>query len=149
MTYLYLVALVYGLFMGNFLSTAYYRLPKNIPINGLSTKHGRKPHCSACGHELKMYEYFPLTSWIATRFKCNYCGAPITKEYFVLEIGMMIVGVISLKLHQTFDIRFVLTLPVYALYFLNVMLYIKHRKFFTKLVYFTIFTTALIYLLIW
>ncbi len=126
------IAAVFGLVLGNYTTTVYHRLPLKKPINGISKVYGIKPHCSNCNYELKVYEYYPVLSWISTGFKCNYCGIAIDKMYFALELGGML---ISLAYYQYFKLNesyiFSTCLTVSA--FLIVVLFIKHRKLYFSL----------------
>jgi prepilin signal peptidase PulO-like enzyme (type II secretory pathway) len=84
------VAAIFGLLFGNYLTTIYSRIKQKKPVNGI-LKNGLPPHCDSCNHALRYYEYFPVLSWYYTRFQCNYCGVKITPVYFMLEaLGLMI-----------------------------------------------------------
>ncbi len=128
---LIIIAIIYGALLGNYLTSAYHRIPAGKPINGLSREKGIKPHCSVCNHELKYYEYFPILSWIFTRQRCNYCGAPVDKIYTMLEVGMIVV---SLSLFAVFgmSLSYVLLTLFIATLVLFAVLYIKYRKFYFK-----------------
>ena len=59
-----------------------------MPVSGYGGLTGEVPHCSVCKHPLRFYEYFPIFSFISTkfRFRCNYCGVKINPLYTILEI---------------------------------------------------------------
>jgi leader peptidase (prepilin peptidase)/N-methyltransferase len=142
---LYILAGLYGLIIGNYLTSAYFRIPRNIPINGFN-KIGKKPHCSVCGHKLKFYEYFPLLNWFSTRFKCNYCHAPIDPSYMIIEI---LLTIISLGLYLFLGMT-----PIYSIavlfcgtLVLNLAFLFKHKKFFTKSVIWAVFLGLVILLM--
>lgn len=61
---------------------------------------------------------------------------------------MTTIALLAFYLRPILDIQFVLTLPVYSLFFLNVMLYLKHKRLYGKLVNFTILTSVLVYLIV-
>jgi D-alanyl-D-alanine dipeptidase len=82
----YLVSVVFGLLLGNFATTVYYRLPRKIELLGFDSSINVPPMCSVCGARLRFYEYLPLLSWISTWGRCNYCSAKIDHNYFVLEV---------------------------------------------------------------
>jgi leader peptidase (prepilin peptidase)/N-methyltransferase len=88
---------IFGVLMGNYGTTLLFRIPRGIEICGVSKKRNTPPHCSECGHNLKFYEYFPILSWIFSRFKCNYCCAKINPQYFFLELSTGITSVIIYK----------------------------------------------------
>lgn len=141
--YLYLLTAIYGVLIGNYVTSAYFRIPNQIPINGLSATIGKKPHCSVCGHDLKFYEYFPVLSWIFSRFNCNYCNAPIDKNYFLIEFSLMIISLVALYFlgfnnHMLFSVLLIASL------ILNFTLYLKHKKIFSKAL-----GIALISVIIW
>jgi hypothetical protein len=77
----YISLFLFGVLIGNFTTTLFYRLPRNIMISGFNQKLTRPPFCSNCNHVLVFYEYLPILSWFSTRGKCNYCHAPINKSY--------------------------------------------------------------------
>jgi leader peptidase (prepilin peptidase) / N-methyltransferase len=144
---LYLIALIYGVIIGNYTTTAFYRIPHSIPINGLNEKIGKPPFCSQCGHKLKIYEYYPVLSWIFTRFKCNYCHKPVDLTYFVIELLVMITAIILYKLLDMTPI-FVFSVLFAASLVLNILLYQRFKKFYIKsllmLIFFTITITLTI-----
>ncbi|NDE19110.1 MAG: prepilin peptidase, partial [Alphaproteobacteria bacterium] len=88
----YISLFLFGVLIGNFTTTLFYRLPRNIMISGFNQKLTRPPFCSNCNHVLVFYEYLPILSWFSTRGKCNYCHAPINKSYIMLEI---LIGIIA------------------------------------------------------
>jgi prepilin signal peptidase PulO-like enzyme (type II secretory pathway) len=89
-----IVAILFGILMGNYTTTLLFRIPRGIEISGMNKNHTQPPCCSVCMHPLKFYEYLPILSWIFSRFKCNYCGAKINLHYFFLEIFGGIISVI-------------------------------------------------------
>lgn len=144
---LYIIAAIYGLLIGNYITTAYFRIPSNIPINGLD-KIGQPPHCSYCGHTLKLYEYLPVLSWIFTMFKCNYCNAKINTVYTLLEISVGVVSIIILNLigmNPLYGISVIVSSTI----ILNLALFLTNFKFYTKAIVtflISIFTMILILL---
>ncbi len=131
--YVFLISIViiYGALLGNYLTTAYHRIPLGKPINGMLGKKGMKPHCSKCGHKLKYYEYFPILSWIFTRQRCNYCKAPVDKVYTALEVGMVIVSLILFML-LGMNIEYTLLTLFSSTVLLFITLSFVHRKFYFK-----------------
>ena len=125
------IVIIYGALLGNYLTTAYHRVPLNKPINGVLGERGIKPHCSACNHALRYYEYFPILSWIFTRQRCNYCGIAVDKVYTMLEVGMIIISLL-LFLRFGMNTKYVLLTLFSATVLLFVTLYITHRKFYFK-----------------
>lgn len=126
-----LLTAIYGVLIGNYVTSAYFRIPLTLPINGILQKHGKKPHCSVCGHTLKFYEYFPVLSWIFSRFNCNYCNTAIDKNYFIIEISLMLLSLVCLGTIG-FNNHMIFVVLVIAALILNIFLFIKHKKFFQK-----------------
>lgn len=128
---LYFIAAIYGLIIGNYLTSAYFRIPRNIPLNGINRKIGKKPHCSICEHDLKFYEYFPPLNWVTTWFKCNYCKTPIDPTYMILEVSITIISIIIFRITQMTPI-FPIAVLLAASIVLNIVLLFKYKKFYLK-----------------
>jgi prepilin signal peptidase PulO-like enzyme (type II secretory pathway) len=129
--FLSIVAAIYGVLLGNYVSSAYHRIPKAKPLNGLNDVIGKKPHCSLCLHPLKFYEYLPVLSWVFSRFKCNYCGFKIPLMYTILEASMMILSVLAFFVFDI-NIDYALICLVIAAILLNLSLFITYSKFYAK-----------------
>lgn len=117
--------------LGNFMASAFYRIPNGKPLNGINNDVGRRPHCSSCGHDLKFYEYLPLLSWISTRLKCNYCGMKIPSIYTIQEVGMMLLSIVFVLLFGINMFYVFLTL-LCATVLLNVCLLVIYRTVYSK-----------------
>jgi leader peptidase (prepilin peptidase)/N-methyltransferase len=94
----FFIAGVFGLLVGNFITSFYYRLSNGLPITGQTSYGGVAPHCSSCSHILKFYEYLPLLSWLTTGGKCNYCGVLIDKTYYIMELSCAAIGILGCSL---------------------------------------------------
>ena len=138
-SYIFLVPIViiYGALLGNYLTTAYHRIPLGKPINGILGQKGIKPHCSVCDHELKYYEYFPILSWIFTRQRCNYCGVAVDKVYTMLEVLMIIISLLAFFL-MGMNIEYVLLTMFLSTVLLLATLYFTYRKFYFKSLVFVV-----------
>lgn len=101
MTTGYLFIFIFGILIGNFTTTIFYRLPRGIILYGFNRNTTQPPFCSKCKHVLKFYEYLPILSWVSTRGTCNYCHAPITLSYFYLEILGGLLAVICTLLYES------------------------------------------------
>ncbi len=123
----YIMLFLFGVLIGNFITTVFYRLPRNIMICGFDPKSTRPPFCSNCGHVLCFYEYLPILSWVSTLGKCNYCHIPITKLYIALELigGLLAVILYHLIGHkfEYFFIYFCFSILV----ILNIFIHLKHN----------------------
>jgi leader peptidase (prepilin peptidase)/N-methyltransferase len=141
-----LISALYGVLLGNYLTTAYHRIPLAKPINGISKNKGIKPHCATCKHGLKYWEYFPVLSWIFSKQQCNYCGAQVDKMYTMLEVSMMLISV-SLFILMGMNLQYVFITLFMATVLLLIALYISHHRFYFKSVCFVI-VSAVIYVVI-
>ena len=123
----YLIVFLFCTLIGNFTTTIFHRLPRNIMISGFDKKLTQPPFCSNCGHALRFYEYLPILSWFSTFGKCNYCHIAIIKSYIALEI---LIGLIAIILYYLFGQN----LEYFFIYFcfatlviLNIFIYLKHN----------------------
>lgn len=78
--------LVLGLALGSFLHVIASRYDPEQPLLGMRTLGGRS-HCSSCDATLRWYELIPLVSYAVQRGRCRSCGARLSLEYPVVEIG--------------------------------------------------------------
>lgn len=76
---LYCLIFLYGIVIGSFLNVCILRIPAGETIVT------ERSHCTKCSHVLHWYDLFPLFSWIALKGRCRYCGAPISKQYPIVE----------------------------------------------------------------
>jgi len=72
---LVVIAVVYGLLIGSFLSAWAWRL-----AHGESITTGRS-HCPHCSAQIRAYDNIPVVSWLLLRGKCRDCGEPISWRY--------------------------------------------------------------------
>lgn len=88
---LLLAAVVFGLVFGSFLNVCIVRLPNEDP----KARSLIKPpsSCPKCGREIVWYDNIPVVSWLALRGKCRWCGAPISKQYPLIEILVAVLWV--------------------------------------------------------
>ena len=85
--YICIVAFIFGACMGSFLNCAAYRV-----VRGESFLKG-KSRCPACGHDLGAKDLVPILSWIISKGRCRYCGAPVSARYPLTELAF---GMITL-----------------------------------------------------
>lgn len=76
-----LTAFLFGLLVGSFLNVCIYRLPRNESVVT------PRSHCLACGHLIAWYENIPLASYVALGARCRACRAPISPQYFLVELA--------------------------------------------------------------
>ena len=77
-----------GLIAGNYATSPIYRLPRNKPI------FAEDPYCGDCDHKLYPMDLFPVLSWLSTRGKCRYCGAPVPGVYTAVEAFVCVLFVV-------------------------------------------------------
>lgn len=83
------------LWLGNFLTSFYFRIPRNIPLNGKTNP----PMCSTCGVKLKYPDYGPLYYRIFRGKFCKVCNASIPSEYFFIELFTGVIGLLVFILY--------------------------------------------------
>lgn len=86
--YMTCVVALLGLVMGSFLNCVAWRT-----VQGESWVSGRS-HCDTCDHVLEPRDLIPVVSWLSTRGRCRYCGAPISARNPITEIGCAILYVL-------------------------------------------------------
>jgi len=84
---IFIFIFLFGITIGSFLNVVIYRFNTGFPV-----VKGRSM-CMSCGHKLKWYELIPLLSYLLQSGKCRVCKAPISKQYFFVELltGLMFV----------------------------------------------------------
>ena len=75
------IVFILGLSAGSFLNCVIYRLEENK-----SFLKGRS-FCPYCKHLLSWKDLIPVLSFIFLRRKCRYCGAKISFQYPLVELG--------------------------------------------------------------
>lgn len=74
-------------FIGSFLGVLVKRLPEGRPVVG-----GRSA-CDECGRKLEPLDLIPIASWLALQGRCRHCGANITAQPLIIELGALLVAV--------------------------------------------------------
>lgn len=128
----YFLATIFGLLMGNYTTTAFYRIPRKISICGFNKSFTVPPFCSYCAHPLKPWEYLPVLSWFSTLGTCNYCKHPINKTYTMLEVFMMIMS-ISLYHYLGFSDDYIILLIFTAVCCITGLLCLEYQSFYPNL----------------
>ncbi|WP_316353519.1 prepilin peptidase [Candidatus Trichorickettsia mobilis] len=123
----YIIVTIFGLLIGNFATTIFYRLPRNITICGINQNCDQPPFCSYCRHLLKPYEYLPLLSWFSTFGKCNYCNSNIPAQYFILEISAVILSNSCFYLFNGITDLYILIFGFGVSCLLNILIYREHK----------------------
>ncbi len=99
------ILVVTGLCAGSFINALVWRLheqaaetgkkkPDTRYLSQLSIRKGRSM-CPHCKHELAANDLLPVISWLSLRGKCRYCHKPISIQYPVVEIAMVLLFIAS------------------------------------------------------
>ena len=74
-------AFLIGACIGSFLNVVIYRVPL-----GMSVNEPNRSFCPKCRKPIPMWLNLPLISWLWLRGKCAECSAPISFQYFGVEL---------------------------------------------------------------
>jgi len=93
LTFLLILAGLFGLVIGSFLNVVIYRVPAGISLL-------RPSRCPACDAPVRPWQNVPVLSWLALRARCASCGARISARYPLVELttGVAFAGVTWLVL---------------------------------------------------
>lgn len=124
------------IWFGNFITSFYFRIPRNIPLNGRT----HPPMCSTCGIRLRYPDYGPLYHYIFRGKKCKICGSLIPKEYFYIELltGLACLSVFAIHGITEKSCFMVLTILTYIL---CLLINIRHGFIPEKAIWLTFVTT--------
>ena len=116
---LYGLALIVGLCVGSFINVLIFRLPLQLQAGwrrdsrdflGLTQEEDSRDrlnlafpasHCPSCRKPLKFWHNIPLISYVLLRGRCNYCRAPISLQYPLVEIAAAAIFIFFLYLYGT------------------------------------------------
>jgi prepilin signal peptidase PulO-like enzyme (type II secretory pathway) len=123
----YWLAFLVSVWIGNFITSFYYRIPRGIALNGMQNP----PMCSGCGIRLKYPDYGPLYYYLFKAKNCKACGAGIPGIYCLIElfIGLTIMlnfllnGISELSVAEGFAIAFL---------FLILFIDVSHKQVYEK-----------------
>jgi leader peptidase (prepilin peptidase) / N-methyltransferase len=95
------LAFLFGTFFGFFLNVVILRIQEDESILFPTS------HCLTCNKPLKPWHKIPFFSWIFLKGKCEFCKAPISTQYPLIEfISGTIFFIIALKLGITLSAFF-------------------------------------------
>jgi len=97
---IYVPLVLIGLCFGSFVNALVWRVyeqekenskkkPDKKYLAKLSITKGRSI-CPHCKHELAVRDLIPVLSWLSLKGKCRYCGKPISAQYPIVELGMVV-----------------------------------------------------------
>lgn len=75
-----LFILATGACIGSFLNVVIYRLPRGKSLVSPPSA------CPSCQTPIHVYDNIPLVSWLVLKGKCRHCQAPISVQYFIVEL---------------------------------------------------------------
>ncbi len=75
-----LFVFILGSMIGSFVNVLIIRIPKEESVVFPAS------HCVTCNAKLKPWHNIPILSWLFLRGKCAFCGAPISKQYPIVEL---------------------------------------------------------------
>lgn len=72
----------FGAVVGSFVNVVIYRLPQGMSVISPPSR------CPTCGARLSWRENFPILGWLLVRGRCRHCGAAVSVQYLLIELGM-------------------------------------------------------------
>ena len=122
------VALPFGLVVGSFMTVAVHRLPRGESLVAPRSR------CPSCGAPIEARDNVPVLSWLLLGGKCRTCGARISVEYPLLELGTAGLAVLAVIRYE--DVwRGVLVAGLLALMPAIALIDIRHRIIPNRLTY--------------
>ncbi|HUD03733.1 MAG TPA: prepilin peptidase [Patescibacteria group bacterium] len=87
---------ILGLAFGSFVNALVWRLHEQNKSKSkkLSILYGHSM-CPNCKHQLAIKDLVPVFSWVFLRGKCRYCKKPISKQYPLVELLVVVLFVVS------------------------------------------------------
>lgn len=92
---LIIILTILGICLGSFVNAAVWRIKVKKDI-----VHDRS-ECIHCHHKLAAIDLIPVLSWVLLRGKCRYCKKPISAQYPIVELLVMLYFVGSYLLWPT------------------------------------------------
>lgn len=82
-------AAVIGACVGSFLNVCVYRWPADLSVI-------RPPsRCGSCGTPIRWFDNVPVFGWMILRGRCRACGAGVSIQYPLVELGTAVIWVAS------------------------------------------------------
>ena len=79
---IFLIAAVFGAFIGSFLNVCIHRLPRNQSVISPPSR------CQACGTRLGWQDNLPLVGWLLRWGRCRFCGSRFSAQYLLMELAV-------------------------------------------------------------
>lgn len=90
--YTLLLAFVLGTNLGSFFNVVIYRFPLGKSVVSPASA------CPNCDYVLKWFDNIPIFSWMILGGKCRICKAPISSQYWLVEFGTGLLGLLGVYL---------------------------------------------------
>jgi len=101
----FIVAFVFGLFIGSFLNSLAFRLEaiwQAVKLPRGASPYSNRSFCPDCGHLLSFFDLIPIASFLFLRGKCRYCHGNISLRYLLVELTVgLLFGLIFYSLGNT------------------------------------------------
>jgi leader peptidase (prepilin peptidase) / N-methyltransferase len=89
-----LIAFLWGLVVGSFVTAVAHRVPRGISIAG------PRSQCPSCGTQIAAYDNVPVLSWALLRGRARCCGARISPLYPLTELSVGILFVATVLVYR-------------------------------------------------
>lgn len=88
-SFVVVVAALFGLAIGSFLNVVAYRVPAGISLL-------RESRCPGCDTQIRWFQNIPVASWLMLRARCANCATGIAARYPIVEAatGLMFAAVV-------------------------------------------------------
>jgi hypothetical protein len=134
----YFFAFFVSLWIGNFLTSFYYRIPRGISLNGRKVP----PMCSSCGVKLKYPDYGPLYYYLIKSKTCKVCGVKVPGIYCFIELFVAIILITNFCMNGLNELS-VITAFTIACLVLNAMINYTFSQLYVVSVTFMLFCSII------
>lgn len=83
-------AALFGAALGSFLNVCVYRWPAELSVVKPRSR------CGGCGTTIAWYDNIPVLSWLLLRARCRRCGARISVQYPLVELGVAAIWALAI-----------------------------------------------------
>ena len=124
---------IYGIVLGSFIGVFYHRLIRGNNNRNIISRS----ECDKCHQKLRIWELFPLLSFLFLKGKCHRCKEKISNEYFWIELFFLVLScnILMLDLHI---IELYLILFVIGLLVIQAISDLLNKELFTSISFFVI-----------
>ena len=119
----YIFSFIVSIWIGNFLTSFYYRIPRGITLDGKKMP----PMCSTCGTRLYYPDYGPIYYYLFKAKSCKVCGAKVPVVYFFMELFIGAILILNFYFNDVNELS-VISCFVIAALILNAMINFSHNQ---------------------